>query len=567
VLDHIGAFRQFSRHQVRIFNPKSVHRSLALDLDEFDVVVIHYSVVLSAEQFVSAELRDKLRRFRGLKIQFIQDDYRWVDRATEAARDAGIQVLFTVVPEPAASQMYDARLPGVRRVQTLTGYVPDNLVGRPIRSLQDRAIDVGYRTRDLPFWLGRLAREKAWIGQKFLELAPAYGLRCDIAWQEHDRIYGEQWIKFTASARATLGSESGASIADFDGSVEQAVRSYLRAHPGAPFEEVHSAVLQPFEGNVVVHVISPRVFEAAALGTALIMFPGEYSGVIKPGDHYIPLQKDFSNMKEVVEQLRDDSLVAAMTARAHDDLIGSERWSYRHFIEEFDQVIDEEAKAKRGPAAAPRWALARAERAMSVPGMSVRFFRAVRVVSSLVMRRDPALRFDIEYDSQIQKAWLALRVALADRTLRSLLVIGRRSGSPLDRLLREILELWLLRRAAARTLPPGQNFDLSVEVDHARGAICFVSAPAGAAPSRPDEPGGSTRDTLRTGEINAIEWDHRALGGRIQLDRPQMEVGIGYKGLESFTVLAGLGRRHPDALDRALEPVLRAAKPVGSAVR
>ena len=174
-------------------------RSIALDLDYFDVAVIHYSVVLSSLNYLSADFRDKLRRFRGLKVEFIQDDYRWIDRETAASRDIGINVLFTVAPEPAASQVYDERLPGVRRVLTLTGYVPENLVGRPIKPLGERTIDVGYRARDLPFWLGRLSREKVWIGQRFLERAPAYGLRCDIAWTEDQRIYGERWIEFVSS--------------------------------------------------------------------------------------------------------------------------------------------------------------------------------------------------------------------------------------------------------------------------------------------------------------------------------------------------------------------------------
>jgi len=272
VLDHMEAFTRFSRHEVRTFNPKSLRRSAALDLDDFDVIVIHYSVVLSSPLYISPHFQDKLQRFRGLKIQFIQDDYRWVDRATAAARDVGINVLFTVAPEPAAGQLYDASLPGVRRVESLTGYVPDNLRDRTRKPLGERKIDVGYRARDLPFWLGKLSREKAVIGQRFLELAPGFGLRCDIGWREHERIYGSQWIEFVSSSRATLGTESGASIADFDGSAEMAVRAYLRAHPAAAFQEVHEAVLRPYEGNVVVNVISPRVFEAASLGTALIMF-------------------------------------------------------------------------------------------------------------------------------------------------------------------------------------------------------------------------------------------------------------------------------------------------------
>jgi hypothetical protein len=559
VLDHIHAFGRFSRHQVRTFNPKALRSSVALDLDEFDVVVIHYSVVLSDEYFVAPQIRDKLQRFRGLKVQFIQDDYRWVDRATAAARDIGLNVLFTVAPEPAAGQLYDERLPGVRRVHTLTGYVPDGLRDRHLTPLDKRAIDVGYRARDLPFWLGRLSQEKAWIGQGFLDRAPA-GLRCDIAWREHDRIYGSKWIDFVSACRATLGTESGASIADFDGSVVLAVRAYLRAHPAAPYDEVHEAVLRPFEGNVVVNVISPRVFEAASLGTALVMFPGHYSGVISPGEHYIALEKDFSNMEAVVAQLKDDSVITVMTARAREDLITSGRWSYASFVAEFDQVVDDEAKATRGPSSAPRYRVAKAERALRVPGIRVRMLRGAHAAWTRVFRRDPSMGFAIEYESQIEKGSLAMRTILVDRGLRSLFQLGRRAGAPLDRLLREILEFSLLRKAAEGGLP-SQSFTLSTEFDAVRKSLCFVSAPIGHGASQNESPSGLIQNALHAGQLSVIEWDHRALGGLIHLERPPMEIGIGSDGLENFTVLSGIGRRDPSALERVLAPVLAAIEP------
>lgn len=554
VRDHIDALVRFSRHQVRPFNPLSMRRSVALDLADFDAVVIHYSVDLSDSLYVSPYFRDRLRRFRGLKVEFLQDDYRWVDRTTAAARDAGIGVLFTIAPEPAAGLLYDERLPGVRRVLTLTGYVPDNLLGRHVKPRAERTLDVGYRARALPFWFGRLSQEKVWVGRRFAELAPRYGLRCDIAWHEHDRIYGRQWIDFVSSCRATLGCGSGASIADFDGSAERAVQDYLRDHPAASYEEVHDAVLRPYEGNVVVDVVSPRVFEAAALGTAMVMFPSDYSGVVSPGDHYIVLQKDFSNMDEVVEKLRDDELVSAMTARTHRDVIESGRWSYQAFVREFDQVVDEEVRAPRGRTTAVRYRLARAERAMRVPPLSVRGVRAAHGIWRRVFRRDRSMGFNIDYESQIEKGLLALRVGVGDGDLRGLLRLGRRSGAPLDRLLREILELSLLRRAAAGALP-GQSFKLSARFDSSKNSLSFVSLPSEvAAPANGDA--SPARDALRAGRLSTIEWDHRAIGGVIHLDRPAMEVGIGYQGLESFTLLAGIGREKPAALERALEPAL-----------
>ena len=325
---------------------------------------------------------------------------------------------------------------------------------------------------------------------------------------------------------------------------------------------MHEAVLRPYEGNVVVKVISPRVFEAASLGTALVMFPGQYSGIVTPGEHYIVLEKDFSNMDEVVRQLKDDDLVNAMTARAREDLILSGRWSYASFIADFDRVVDEEAHVTRGPSGGLRYRLARAERTLLVPGISVRLFRGAHAAWTQIFRRDQSMRFAIEYESQIEKGFLALRSAVGDGELRPLLRLGRRAGSPLDRLLREILELSLLRKAMAGGLPPDQAFALRAEFHPDTKALCFVSTPIGFGGSAHQQDSEVIRDALRAGELKVIEWDHRALGGKVRLDRPAMEVGIGYKGLESFTSLVALGRLDPRALERALTPVLSGVEQV-----
>jgi hypothetical protein len=115
-------------------------------------------------------------------------------------------------------------------------------------------------------------------------------------------------------------------------------------------------------------------------------------------------------------------------------------------------------------------------------------------------------------------------------------------------------------------LPADQDFTLKTEFDVARKALCFVSTPVNYGANDHRSQAELIRAALRAGELSAIEWDHRALGGIIRLDRPAMEVGIGYKGLESFTALARIGRRNPSALERALAPVLAAVEPVPPSV-
>jgi hypothetical protein len=341
ILDHIGAFVEYSHHDIHVVNPRGVEDFWSLRLDHYDVVVIHYSLCVLFDAYLSTRVKKKLKGFRGFKVQFIQDDYRWVDAITDVMREIGIDVLFTLVPESEIDKIWtDDRLPDVAKVNTLAGYIPERLVGLQTPRLQSRPLEIGYRGRILPYWLGRIGQEKAWIGQGVLERADQYGLRCDISWKKEDRIYGKQWDKFVSSCKATLGTESGATITDFNGSVEQAVREYLTIRPGASFDEVYEQVLHQYEGNVRMNIISPRIFESICLRTALILFPGSYSGILQPWKHYLPLEKDFSNMSEVVTNLRDMERLQEMTDRAYEDIVVPRQYSYQALVRQFDQLLE-----------------------------------------------------------------------------------------------------------------------------------------------------------------------------------------------------------------------------------
>ncbi len=344
IVDHVDAFGFYSRHEVYTYDPIGKTHSKHIDFNEFDVIVIHYSIPVINDYFLHPYFKERLAKFQGLKIQFIQDDYRDVNAYMEVMRAIGIHILFTLCPAARIPLLWpEDRVPGVKKFNTLAGYVPDYLVNSRIRPLEDRPLDVGYRSRDVPFWLGRLGQEKTLIVERFLKNAPAHGLKSDVSSREEDRLYGPLWTSFIRSCRAMLGTDSGASISDFDGTLQTKVTDYLRAHAGADFEEVHAAILHPFEGNVVVNCISPRAFETAALGTAMILFPGEYSGILRPWEHYIPLDKDFGNFTEVAAKIRDIDFLRGMTQRAHQHLIASENYSYRAFIRDFDEVVDAEA--------------------------------------------------------------------------------------------------------------------------------------------------------------------------------------------------------------------------------
>ena len=353
VADHVFALRDHSRHNITVF---SWRRWLprGLDLSRFDALIVHYSLVACLDSYIGHEMRNAIRSFRGFKAAFVQDDYRFVNDTIAALTDMKINALFGLAPEPVIDQIYPPdKLPGVVRETVLAGYVPTELCDRSVPSYEARPIDVGYRARKVPAWLGALSQEKWLIADRFGKDAAAYGLKCDISTRERDRIYGEAWISFVSSCKAMLGTESGASVIDFTGEIQKNVEAHLLREPDASFEALRDLNFRDIDGKVVLQVISPRCFEAAALRTLMILYEGSYSGRLQPWRHYVPLKKDHSNMDEVVAVLRDPAKATAIIERAYAEVALNPDNSFEAMVRQFDRVIDEHFRPEMRAAAPP----------------------------------------------------------------------------------------------------------------------------------------------------------------------------------------------------------------------
>lgn len=353
VRDHIDSLVLHSSNRIRIL---SIFGDLpyAMDLDHFDAVVIHYSLIASHNSYVSASTRAALGRFDGLKAVFIQDEYRFVDATVSALQEIGVDVLFTCVPETEIEKVYPVSLlPDVTKVSVLTGYVPETLLSRDVLSFAQREIDVGYRARKVPAWLGDLGQEKYRIGARFLDDARNDGLVLDVSFREEDRLYGDQWINFVSGCKAMLGVESGASVFDFKGDIQRQVDAHTARDPSASFDDLQKLYFSHLEGKIILNQISPRCFEAAALRTLMILYEGEYSGRLVPGRHYVELKKDHSNHSDVVATLKDPARAEAIINAAFVEVACNPENTFRAFVKVFDRTIENSFKpgmqAKRMP--------------------------------------------------------------------------------------------------------------------------------------------------------------------------------------------------------------------------
>jgi hypothetical protein len=357
--EHVEMFAQFSTHDVTCADVAIL--DFDIDLANFETIVFHYSLVIAAWFHDLADhRRQKIINARAIKMLFIQDEFRWLTSVTDAITELGISVVFTVQPDDTVKAAYQTHphwktpiLQNVRFVSTLTGFVDERLVKRDVPPYEKRQLDVTYRARRLPFWVGRAGLEKYEIAAKFLKSAKQYKLKCDISTDESDRIYGEAWFDFTASSKATLGTEGSSGLVDFDGKLIPAVDEYCAANPDATFEEVEAKFFPGKDGLIKYRAISPRCFEAAALRTLMVMYKGEYSGVLEAGRHYVELKRDHSNIAEVVKIIKDPKEASKYIERAYSEIACSGKWTSRAFMGRFDQVVSEEIAKNRAIGALP----------------------------------------------------------------------------------------------------------------------------------------------------------------------------------------------------------------------
>lgn len=360
VREHLECFSLYSGH--RIFYAAATVSNLNppsnVDLTPFDVVIVHYSVRLCFNILLPI-YADAVTRFNGLKMLFIQDEYENTEVARRWMVRLGIHVVFTCVPEPYIDQVYPpGRLPGVEFVNVLTGYAPIHSDGFTPKPLLQRKYVIGYRGRPPLFRYGDLMHQKYFIGRRMREICDARGIPVNIEWDDSKRIYGSAWYEFMQDCRATLGTESGSNVFDEEGQIKAAVDRALAQDPTLTYETIHGRYLAQHEGKIRMNQISPRAFEAIAFKTAMVLFEGEYSGIIKPNIHYIPLKHDFSNVDEVLAKLSDDETVKTLVDRAYADIIQSGRYSYQAFVQKVVQVISRRtiaAKSARFMCAVIAW--------------------------------------------------------------------------------------------------------------------------------------------------------------------------------------------------------------------
>ncbi len=364
VSEHIHSFRAHSRFAVWEVN---THLGFPRHLERAHpaVIFLHNTLWIPTSYAIPKRMTDWLRGVDAYKVAFFQDEYHFCEERFDFVNDVGVDLIYTHVHPEDIPQVWGRYTPRATARFNFTGYVDKQMVAAATRFARpdaQRDIDVGYRARTLDPYLGSGALEKSRIGEQFKELAAGAELTIDIDTTDEGRLYGDSWYRFLGRSRAVLGVESGTSYIDLEDEVLRDYEARVKAGRPVTLEALQEGPLGRLDHNHSYRTISPRHFEAAAFRICQVLFEGQYSGVLEPMVHYVPLKKDFSNFEEVIELIGDRRVREQIAENAHRDLIRSGKYSYERFVAGVDDdlfaaglspALDRAQRAKLG------WAIQR----------------------------------------------------------------------------------------------------------------------------------------------------------------------------------------------------------------
>lgn len=338
--EHLYSFRRYADPDCSIYYLNTLFGVPSwITRLHFDLVIYHYTFVgmkwdkASWPRFMT-ECEPLKRLSAGHTMAIQQDEYVNSDLVNPFLRDFGVKTMVTCLVESEWEKIYPRARSGLEHLITVApGYVDEKALAW-LQSIPPapRTIDIGYRARNVPFWLGRHGTLKGTIAVEFKKASGTRDLTLDISTEYKDVFYGDEWYRFLLRCRTVLGCEGGASLHDPDGQIRERVEAYVAAHPDASFDEVERACFPGLDGNLDLFAISPRHFECAMTRTTQVLVEGQYHGIMRPGVHYIEVKKDWSNIPEVLAQVRDVALCERLAETCYQDLVASGLHTYRVFV-------------------------------------------------------------------------------------------------------------------------------------------------------------------------------------------------------------------------------------------
>lgn len=294
-----------------------------LRIRSYDLIVVSHAAA-GDDMSLIERIGPVLARRAGPIIVFLGNEYDLLDRKLSFCRSVKAELLCSQLPIAAAEYLYG----DLAETEIMAApHALNPVVYRPSPH-HERDVDVGF-VGDI-YWPFVGDCERTNLIEYFEKNGKKWGLRCDIRAGRSSRMPRDEWAAFLNRTRTLIGAESGTYYLNEKGALLDRARTYnLKQHQNATFEEIFAKFFAGVPRGVSGKSISSRHFEAIGTKTCQVLIEGDYNGILKAGEHYIPVRPDLSDIDEAIRALRDESHCRAIAERTHELAMSGHTYDHR----------------------------------------------------------------------------------------------------------------------------------------------------------------------------------------------------------------------------------------------
>ena len=353
VEEHITSFKNYLPFDVYYAHSVLIENDISF-LDDFDVIIIHYSCGLYHPTYFSKKIKEKLNKLDCLKIVFAQDEYDNTNLLVENINYIKANLYYTCVPESLHKKIFKNINKDVKIISNYTGYIYGEYFYSQA-DIQNKDIIFSYKTRPLHPKYGTLGYNKVYIANFFKKYCLDKSISHVISSSEEERFYWNDWSNLLRRTKSMACSASGSRVFDFDGSIKKSIDQKYGLETFSKYEKfvenfnVYKNIVKKLEiieePYKDMDQISPRFFEMMIHSTIPLVYGNFLPNDFKPYENFIPFDFNEKNLDDVFAMVNDETYQKKIVTN-NIEYLRSGKNNYKSFIRLVEFEIRKNLKNK-----------------------------------------------------------------------------------------------------------------------------------------------------------------------------------------------------------------------------
>ena len=306
---------------LNVLNQRHAHSYLQKHIKEFDLIILMHSVLGDNVEII-IPFGQVLKERTGKLLSFVGNEYDLMLKKKAFLQNVDADYIASQLPHEAHTFVY-------KELSAQLIDAPHALnenIYRPSKS--NKVYDIAFSGAKYGIFIGDQERNN--LIETMANSTPQLKNKINIG--RNKNLPRNLWVELLQSAKATVGAEAGTYYLDRNGSLLEQSKEYVQQNPDANLDDLLEKI---FDNTSIEYVsgkaISSRHFEPVGTKTCQILLEGNFNGILKEGEHYISVKKNFSNLKDVIDVYSDHDLRNQIVERAYAYI--SENHTYKNRVE------------------------------------------------------------------------------------------------------------------------------------------------------------------------------------------------------------------------------------------